>query len=210
MRDIRTLAILLAALLAAPARAGGLASYLAHAELAPLAQPRVVLPFVFGARAGEAGTLDVPLDADEARAFIENPDQRYLLRLRTRHASDRLEVRQRSVIYMNIDDSGPHYPIPATERRGLWQAARARLRGVFEVGGLPAPPLRLTRTQLVAAVRRSEAGRDPHWIALARQCKSPEDGNCYTVVDNEYEVTVRRQGRVLARGVLRLRQPTGC
>lgn len=203
------------ALLATAAHAGGLHGYLAKAELAPKSKPGAALPFSFKADAGADATLEIPLD-ERGAAFTENPGP-YLLRLQPK-GDVQLQVRQRSVIYLNLSDEGPHIALPALERRGPWQAAHPRTPQQFDVGGLKAPQLAFTRAQLLAAVRRSEvgsaAGNDPEtqarWIALARQCRHADDGPCYTVVDSEFEVTIRRQGRVLARGILRLRQPNGC
>lgn len=206
----RISALLAAGMLATLAQAAPLGAYLARAELAPAARPALSRPFSFNAQPGEDGTLEVSIDDDALGAFADAPLQRYLLRIQPKDGGHRIDVRQRTLIYMNIGDEGPHVAIPGTEQRGAWQAGRRLAERTLEVGGLAQPTLALTRTRLLAAVKATDVGRDARWLALARQCRTPDDGACYTVTDQEYEVTVSKAGRIVARGILRLRQPNGC
>lgn len=197
--------------LAVPVRAAPLGEVLLKAELAPLGQAATVRPFQFDSpyrSAQEAGTLEV--DLSDGETFGDSAQTRYLLRLQVAVADAQVAVRERTVIYMNVGDDGPHAPIVPSERRSAWRPVARGGPQLFQVGGLSEPVLKLNASELLAAVKRSEVGQDPRWLAVARSCSAPDQGACYTTTDAEYEVSVTRQGRLLSRGVLRLRRPNGC
>lgn len=214
MRYLEQVAVLLATgLFTASAAAASLVDYVAKIELALASRPESTLPFTFSPTAkspGEAGTLNLMLGADAAAAFVESPDALYVLHVHPRNASHEISVRERAVIYINLSDDGPHWPVYATERRGPWRDAGQSGSHQFKVGGLPEPLLRLDRRRLLDAVSRSDFGKDARWLEVARRCVGPGEGPCYTVTDSEYEISVAQHGRVLARGIVRVRQPDGC
>lgn len=47
-------------------------------------------------------------------------------------------------------------------------------------------------------------------IARASNCKSADDGNCYTITDPEFDVTVTATNGQVTRKIVRVFTPDGC
>ena len=171
----------------------------------PAGHPSSAVAVQWTKHADHDGLLDVPLEAEFSEITSGLASYPLILAVESASPSTQISVRQRSVSYLNIGEEGPHVSVPGSEQRGQWKPLPAASPGSFRV--------RATEEQVIPMRYRQYAkslGNDQRWTPLMRKCRAANEGACYIVTDQEFEVVaVTRQG-VRTRKIIRVTNPNGC
>jgi hypothetical protein len=193
--------------------AGQMALVLAFAGSAAAAGPPAVSLTAAGhpelviaaAWRGQDGTIELGLDSELYAITADQPATPLLLRVQAAQPGARVSVRQRSVTYLNLSEDGPHIAVSGTEGRSAWTTLTAASADSFQVQDTAPQTVRMDQRHLAAVL----AGQ-PIWLALAKACRSQDDGACYTVTDPEFEITVTTADGRSTRFIVRVEYPNGC
>lgn len=156
-------------------------------------------------QAAQDGVIDIEFGSDFADLTMGLDAQPMILAVQPLQRASKITVRQRSVSYLNVGDEGPHLAVAGTEQRSAWITLEAIAPGLFRVEKTVQQKVRL-RHSLFEKVLATE----PAWLKLAKACKAPDEGACYTVTDPEFDITVVARNGQKTRKIVRVTTPNGC
>lgn len=151
------------------------------------------------------GLIDIAFDSTLAELTMSRHVPPLILAVRPLQRPSIITVRQRSVSYLNVGDEGPHLAVAVTERRGSWTTLEAVAPGRFRVKKTVQQKVPMRHSLFEKAF-----ATEPAWLKLAKACKGPDDGACYTVTDPEFEITVTTVNGQITRKIVRVTHPNGC
>lgn len=176
----------------------------ASVRVSALGHQKIFEDVVWQKKDGRDGSIDTGI----ASAFIEVPSPtppKLILDIKPARSAAKVAVRQRSVTFLEVGAEGPHAVIAGSEQRSGWTPLKAYAPGRFMVLKTVRQKISL-RPALFAKAFATES----EWLALAKTCKSPDDGACYTITDPEFEVTVTSANGQVTRKIVRVFTPDGC
>jgi hypothetical protein len=174
-------------------------------SLTAAGHPEFVIAAAWAGQDRQHGRIELGLDSELYAITADQPATPLLLRVQTAQPGARIEVRQRSVTYLNLSEDGPHIAVPGTEGRSAWTTLAAASADSFQVRDTAPQTVRMDRRHLAAVL----AGQ-PAWLALAKACPGQDEGACYTVTDPEFEITVTTADGRSTRSIVRVEYPNGC
>lgn len=151
------------------------------------------------------GVIDIEFGSEFADLTMGLDAPPMILAVQPLQPTSKITVRQRSVSYLNVGDEGPHLAVAGTEQRSAWITLEAIAPGLFRVEKTVQQKVRL-RHSLFEKVLATE----PTWLKLAKACKAPDEGACYTVTDPEFDITVTASDGRKTRKIVRVTTPNGC
>lgn len=180
------------------------AEQFASIRVSALGHQEIFEDVIWQKKDGRDGSIDTSI----ASAFIDVPSPtppKLILDIKPARSAAKVSVRQRSVTFLEVGAEGPHSVVGGSEQRSGWTPLKAYAPGRFMVLKTVRQKIRL-RPALFAKAFATES----EWLALAKTCKSPDDGACYTITDPEFEVTVTSANGQVTRKVVRVFTPDGC
>jgi len=156
-------------------------------------------------RGEQDGLIDIEFGSDFADLTMGVDAPPLILLVRPAQRGSKITVRQRSVSYLNVGDEGPHRDVAGTEQRSAWTTLTAVGPGSFRVEKTVQQKVRMRHSLFEKAF-----ATEPAWLKLAKTCKGPDDGACYTVTDPEFELTITTVSGKKTRKVVRVTTPNGC